>query len=154
MRLIGVGYPTLLLVNYHGSYAVVSEGAYDSVAGSDLFYTGVPVSTSVWQQIEFEWKLNDPGQANGLMRLWIDGVLRIERLNRQWVGPLPTSVGINHTYMTPSNLTITTAQIYMQCGLGTMYYDRFAVGDTRIGPIGDAPPPDTTPPASPRLQAR
>ena len=149
VRILGNGHPKIWLINYNGFYGVVAEGPYDSLGGTDLFHTGVRVSTSVWQQIEFELKLNTPGQANGLIRLWIDGRLVLERLNRQWVGPLPTSTGLHHPGLTPSNLTITTAQVYMQCGLGTMYYDRIAVGNTRIGLVTGHPSSDTTPPAIP-----
>ena len=150
VRFQGAGYPKIWIVNKLGSYIVGVEGAYDVGSGGvDTFYSGVLVSTSAWQQIEYEWKMNEPGQANGLMRLWIDGVLRIERLNRQWVGPLPTSTGLNHPNLTPSTLTITNTQIYLQCGLGTQYYDRFAVGSTRIGLIGTGLPVDAIPPATP-----
>ena len=149
VRFNGNGYPKVWLLNYNGSYVIGAEGPYDSIGGTDLFPTGVRVSTSVWQQIEFEWKLNTPGQANGLMRLWIDGRLVMERLNRQWVGPLPTSTGLHHPSPTPSNFAIGNIQLYMQCGLGTMYYDRFAAGNTRIGLATGRPSSDTTPPAIP-----
>ena len=156
VRFNGNGYPKIWLLNYGGSYVIAAEGPYDSAGASDLFYSGVQVSTSAWQQIEFEWKLNTPGQPDGLMRLWVDGVLRIERLNRQWVGPTPTSTGLHHNNVTPSTLTTDSIQLYMQCGLGTMYYDRIAVGNTRIGPTNSkATSVDSTAPASPQeLQVR
>ena len=155
VRFNGNGYPKIWLLNYFGSYVIAAEGPYDSANGTDLFYSGVQVSTSTWQQIEFEWKLNTPGQPDGLMRLWIDGVLRVERLNRQWIGPTPTSTGLHHPNPTPSNFAIGNIQLYMQCGLGTMYYDRIAVGDTRIGLATSQTSSDTTPPVIPSgVQAR
>ncbi len=32
-------------------------------------------------------------------------------------------------------------QIFIQSGLGNFYYDRVAVGDSRIGLVGDSPQP-------------
>ena len=155
VRFTGNGNPKVWVVNSAGFYIVTVEAPYDATGTTDIYYTGVRVSTSAWQQLEFEWKLNTPGQYNGHLRLWIDGVLRVEKLNRAWVGPTLTSVGINHHYTTPSNLDLDTMQIYMQCGLGTMYYDRVAMGDTRIGLLPSQPSGDSRPPASPQgLQAR
>ena len=152
---MGNGNPKVWISNREGRYVVAVEAPYDATGTTDIYSTGVTVSTSAWQQLEFEWKLNTPGQYDGHLRFWIDGVLRVERLNRAWVGPLPTSTGINHSYTTPSTLSLDTMQLYMQCGLGTMYYDRIAMGDTRIGLLPSQPGSDSRPPASPQgLQAR
>ena len=35
----------------------------------------------MWHTLEFEVQLNDPGQANGVQRFWLDGVLRGEWKN-------------------------------------------------------------------------
>ena len=149
------GVPKVWIHNYFGTYAVAVEAPYGYT--TQLYRTGVPVTSGKWDQVEFEWQLNTPGQANGLLRFWIDGVLRIEVLNREWRGPFPDSIHpiYGSAYPTPSTALIGNAQIYQQCGVGNVWYDRFAVGDTRIGLTTGQPSSDTTPPASPQgLQAR
>ena len=142
-----VGYPLVWIYNRYGTYSVVMEGPYD-YAGTYVLNSGVTPSQTAWDQIEFEWKLNTPGQSNGLMRLWINGVLRVEQLNKAYIGPTPTSKG-QHGLPNPSNYLIRTAQIYIQSGVGSLYYDRFAVGDARIGLAGSTKSSDTTTPSIP-----
>ena len=147
------GYPLIWIVNYFGAYAVVVEGPYGSATA--LYTTGVPVTSGKWDQIEFEWKLNTPGRADGWLRFWIDGVLRIEKLNKEWRGPTPTSVHPIYGFDTKSTVQITNTQIYVQCGVGNVWYDRFAVGDTRIGLTTGQTSSDVTPPVIPSgVQAR
>ena len=150
------GHPLTWIMNYNGTYAVVVEAPYGG--STQLYQTGVSVTSGRWDQIEFEWKLNTPGRADGLLRFWIDGVLRIEALNKEWRGPFPDSFHpiYGPTYNTKSTATITNTQIYVQCGVGNVWYDRFAVGNTRIGPtMSTSTSADSTPPASPQgLQAR
>lgn len=40
--------------------------------------TGTPLATGRWMKMEQEVILNDPGQTNGTVRLWIDGELLVE----------------------------------------------------------------------------
>lgn len=147
------GYPLVWIYNRYGTYSIVVEGPYD-YAGTYVLSSGIAPSQTSWDQIEFEWKLNTPGQSNGLMRLWINGVLRAEQLNKAYIGPTPTSKGV-HGLPNPSSYLIRTAQIYIQSGLGSLYYDRFAVGDTRIGLATSQTSSDTTPPIPPaEIQVR
>ncbi len=147
-----VGYPLVWILNRWGTYSIVVEGPYD-YAGTYVLSSGIAPSQTAWDQVEFEWKLNTPGQSNGLMRLWVNGVLRAEQLNKAYIGPTPTAVGLSGK-PNPSTYLIFNAQIYVQNGLGSLYYDRFAVGDTRIGLTG-ATGSDATPPAIPSgVQAR
>jgi hypothetical protein len=149
------GYPLVWIMNRWGVYSIVVEGPYDATGSVDVYSSSIAPSQTSWDQVEFEWKLNTPGQSNGHMRLWVNGTLRIERLNNAYIGPTPTSVGPAHGLLNSSNYLIGTAQIYVQSGLGSIYYDRFAVGNTRIGMTTGAPSTDTTPPASPTgLQVR
>ena len=147
------GSPTTWLSIYYGNYIIGMEQPFD--AGANIINTGVRFSTTSWDQIEFELKLNTPGQANGETRMWVNGVLRIDQRNRQYIGPTPESRGV-YGILTPSTLRLSNAQIFVQSGLGNIYYDRFAVGDTRIGPTqSKSTSADSTPPASPQgLQAR
>ena len=144
------GYPLIWILNYFGNYAFTLEGSYGGSSAS-IYNTGVPVTSGKWDQIEFEWKLNTPGLADGLVRMWVDGVLRIEVLNKEWRGPTPTSVHPVSLVPTPSTGQITNTQIYVQCGVGNVWYDRFAVGNTRIGPTkSKSTSTDSTAPASPQ----
>ena len=142
-----IGYPIVGILNRYGTYTVLVEGPYD-YGGTYVMDSGVTPSQTSWDQIEFEWKLNTPGQSNGLMRLWINGVLRAEQLNKAYIGPTSTSKGASGL-PNPSTYLIRTAQIYIQSGLGSFYYDRFAVGDTRIGLATSQTSSDTTPPTIP-----
>ena len=139
------GYPMVWLMNRYGTYTILMEGPYD-YGGTYVLTSGIAPSQTSWDQIEFEWKLNTPGQSNGLIRLWINGVLRAEQLNKAYIGPTSTSKSPSGL-PTPSTYLIRTAQIYIQAGLGSLYYDRFAVGDGRIGTSTTSS--DTTSPTTP-----
>lgn len=141
------GYPLVWIYNRYGTYSIVVEGPYD-YAGTYVLTSGIAPSQTSWDQIEFEWKLNTPGQSNGLMRLWINGTLRAEQLNKAYIGTTPTSKG-KSGQLNPSTYLIRDAQIYIQSGLGSLYYDRFAVGDTRIGLTTGTTSSDPTPPTIP-----
>lgn len=122
---------------------VINQVAYDTSDTTPLL-TGVQMNNGVWHQVEIEYKLNTPGVHNGEIRIWIDGTLRFESTNRELIGPTPTSVN-PQGLLIPSTSTINHIQIYQQSGLGEAYYDRIAVGDTRIGLVGTP----TNPPAAP-----
>jgi len=116
--------------------------------------TSVNPMDGQWHQMEFEAQLNDPGVANGLFRWWIDGNLIVETLNRQFRGPTPSSTACfdGGTFGTPSTVTYYATEIYRQSGNGTLYLDRVAVGDTRIGLVsGSGTPitPGSVPPNAP-----
>jgi hypothetical protein len=146
------GYPQVWILNKYGAYTIEMEGPYEGPTVISLS-SGIAPSQTSWDQIEFELQLNTPGQSNGLMRLWVNGVLRIEQLNKEYIGPTPTSVGANGL-SNPSTYLIRTVQIYIQSGVGSIYYDRVAVGDTRIGPTRSTTASiDSTPPARPALNA-
>lgn len=151
IRFLGQEYPKIWINNIRGNYSISVEGPYQS--DSFQTFTGKSVSTSAWQQLQFEWQINTPGQYNGVMRLWVDGVLIINLVNRAWIGPTSTSkcnLG-NGQNTCPSTFSISSMEIYLQCGLGTMYYDRIAAGDTSIPPVGSFPIGDTTAPTTPAI---
>jgi hypothetical protein len=141
------GFPVFLAMFYNGMYTIIVEGSY--VGGTFIApSSGITPSQTSWDQVEMEIQLNTPGLSDGLMRMWIKGVLRIERLNQQFRGPLPNTIS-SQKLLVPSTGRFDTAQIYVQSGLGSIYYDRFAVGNTRIGPASVGG--DITPPARPTL---
>ena len=58
--------------------------SYDPDGGSANRASYVPpldLSRDVWHTLEFEVQLNNPGQADGVQRFWLDGVLRGEWRN-------------------------------------------------------------------------
>lgn len=89
-----------------------------------------------WHTFEAEIQQNTPGSANGIYRVWIDGTLQLEQLNRTIVGPTPTS-------SVPSDLRMTGDILYCQTGYNHYWLDRVAAGNSaRFGLVGG----DTTPP--------
>ena len=148
MRFRGVnGYPIIWLELHGGAYSVTVEGPYDF---NDVYIldSGVAPSSTSWDQVEFEIQLNTPGSSNGAIRMWVNGDLRVEQTGKAYIGPTNSSIG-QSGQLNPANLTFNDQTIYIQSGLGVVYFDRVAVGDTRIGLIGGSPPADTTPPSAP-----
>jgi hypothetical protein len=141
------GYPVISALMYNNNHILVVEGGYGM--GTVLYQGGPPVSSTAWDQVEAEIKMNTPGQSDGILRLWVNGTLYVERLNLQLRGPAPTSVS-SQGLLVPSTAAFNVDQIFIQCGQGNIFVDRLAVGNTRIGPIqsGSA---DSTPPARPTL---
>lgn len=158
--LLNNGYPKVWIYHKYGVYGLEVEAPYfvlgtGGVPVTTLFQGGsrVPSQTS-WDQIEVEYLLNTPGQSNGLLRMWVNGTLDVELLNKQWRGPTDASVAPSGQ-PTPASGQIQTIQIFVQSGLGSFYIDRLAAGNTRIGMTTGAPPTDIAPPASPTgLQVR
>ncbi|HEV2146410.1 MAG TPA: Ig-like domain-containing protein [Longimicrobiaceae bacterium] len=54
-------------------------------------YGVAPVRWNTWHTVESEWRLNDVGQANARLRVWLDGRLVYERTNFMMVAPHPTN---------------------------------------------------------------
>lgn len=146
------GWPIIWLEILHGVYEITVEGPYLGPNGDNYsLLSGIAPSSTSWDQIEFECLLNTGGQANGVLRLWINGVQRINLTGLQLVGPTPSSVG-QQGLPNPSNLVFNDNQIFIQSGVGSVYLDRVAIGDTRIGTTaggGGGGTADITPPAPP-----
>ncbi len=88
-----------------------------------------------WACVETQITAESPaGASNGVIAAWINGVQVLSRTNLT----LLKSGG---------NGPLVQARLYTQNGLGTIYYDNYAVGDTRIG--CGATSGATTPPPSP-----
>ena len=141
------GFPKVWVINYFGNYSMLVEAPY--YGGTERIDTNVPVVSGVWDQLEFEWQLNTPGSADGTIRLWKNGAVLAERVGKEFIGPLPTSVHpiYGAGYPTPSTARHHNTQIYVQCGIGNVWYDRFATGTTRIGSVFGG---DTLPPSPPQ----
>lgn len=96
-------------------------------------YSGYYFSLGEWYCIEMHEKLNDPGQANGIIEAWIDGDKYIDRTDIQYRQAGDNALFYNN-------------RMYRQGGQGNIWYDRVAVADQRIG-CGEVPPPVVDPPA-------
>lgn len=95
---------------------------------------GATIPRDQWVCLETQLSYATPGQQNGVVRNWINGVAGINRTN-VWMD------------QTGQQSVFRAVRLYTQNGLGTMFYDDYAVSrDARIG-CGSAPPSDTTPPA-------
>ena len=139
-------YPVISVWHMYNKFTVGVEGAWTL---GTVNFTGGPVPSSTkWDQVEIEIKLNTPGVSDGLVRLWVDGTLYIERTNLQLRGPTPTSVN-SQGLINSSTYNFNTAQYFVQCGLGSLYLDRLAVGNTRIGLTTGQTSSDTTAPNIP-----
>jgi hypothetical protein len=85
--------------------------------------------------------MNTPGSADGIAQLWVDGTQTVNYTG-QW---RPTTDGGPGQ---PSfKATFTFVRIFVQHGVGEMFYDDFAVGNTQIGCGATIAPPNK--PASP-----
>lgn len=142
----GSWYPVISVWLQSNKYIIGVEGSW--ALGSVNFVGGPTASSTSWDQVEVECLLNTPGQANGLVRMWVNGVLYVERLNLQLRGPTPTSVN-SQGLTNSSTYRFDSAQIFVQNGNGSKYYDRFAVGNTRIGLTTGQTSSDTAPPTIP-----
>jgi len=95
-----------------------------------------PLADGVWYCIEEHVKLNDIGQANGSLEMWVDGTQTVGYYNKTW--------------RSNANAAYSRFNIYKQNGDGLVYFDQFMAATTRIGCGGAPPPPqDTTSPATP-----
>lgn len=99
---------------------------------------GGTIPRDQWVCIETRLTYATPGQQNGIVQAWIDGVQNINRSN-VWMD------------QTGQQSVFRAVRLYVQDGVGNIYYDDYAVSrDARIG-CGSTPPPptDTTSPSAP-----
>lgn len=100
-----------------------------------------------WVCYEANYRLNDPGVANGQYLLYAQdmtlggpSMLLASYTNREFLGATPSD-------RMPSDARWFRFRFYRQDGLGDMWYDNVRVDTTRVGCSGAPPPSDTTPPA-------
>ena len=90
-----------------------------------------------WYCIETHEIMNTPGVADGVSEAWVDGVKVAMKTNVMW-------------RQAGSTLQWSEFSIFRQIGIGNIWWDRFAAGDTRIGCLGATSASDTTRPAQPQ----
>lgn len=147
VKTINVGpccsYPSWWWGHFNGGSSLDAQGQNINEGGGSPLYVENISSTNTppdrWVCIETQIKMNTPGIADGILRIWKDGTLHGEYLNRNF-----RAAGNNSTF--------TLFRIYAQHGVGTRWFDDIAAADTRIGCSGTAPNPTPTagtPPAAP-----
>lgn len=86
-----LGWSTLGRLNFK----LQSPGTAPNSTVKSLMIGGENVRAGHWIDIEQEVVLNDPGQENGILRLWVDGELRLNLTNVQWrTDPKLTLTGV------------------------------------------------------------
>lgn len=100
-----------------GLQNVPSFGAATTVDSTFTFSDGQ------WYCLETREVLNTPGVSNGILQAWVDGVLVMDRSDILYRQSGDTSLFNNN-------------RMYRQTGQGSLWFDRLAVGDTRIGCLG------------------
>jgi hypothetical protein len=127
----------------------IMQGAYDS-GDTENISLNITLTES-WQEIEWQWIMNTPGQANGSMAAWLGTTQVFSQTGREYRGPNPGTVasdGLNNG----SNNHVNNVRLYAQFGQGTIYLDRVATGNTRIGTTGQSPPLTLSPSTQPSGQ--
>jgi hypothetical protein len=116
----------------HPTSGGVDNGTSDAGKIRDWWDNGGQVSLrkGKWEYIEIYNKLNTPGSSNGIMRAWVNGVLKGEITNVTFRGPSESNVQINQLFFStffggdatyaPNN------DLYA-------WFDDFRVSKTKIG---------------------
>src|SRR5262249_46072961 len=128
------------------------EQPYDTAACVYEVNSGRQPTQGGWDQIEVEVFVNTPGVANGYVNMWINGTQVINFCCHQFIGPTDATANsgpCQSGYVSGPTAYYRDMDIFIQdSGLGTVYFDRVAAGDTRIGPVSKssstAPPPAPT----------
>lgn len=139
-------YPNFWVMHLFGSreFGVASQL---EASGSNVNYTANTASVSIndnqWYCVETHIKMNTPGVADGVLEIWVDGTQTLNYPGRTFRSTTPDCSSCSS-----SNAAFNNVRIFVQHGVGSMYYDNFALGNTRIGCSG-SPASDITPPAAP-----
>lgn len=102
-----------------------------------LLASGITLVDNRWYCIETHEKINTPGLPDGISEAWVDGVKLVTKTDVNW-------------RRAGSTVKWTEFSIFRQVGIGNIWWDRFAAGDTRIGCLGATPASDTTRPGPPQ----
>lgn len=101
------------------------------------YFTSFTFNDGQWFCVETHEQLNTPGVANGILEAWIDGTKVMSVTNVKFLQSGQTNTFYNN-------------RLYRQTGRGSIWLDRLAVGDQRIGCVGSgSSTTGTVPPATP-----
>lgn len=125
-------YQVILYVRGNGEYAIQTS----DIASWDFFNhwqnqgAAAPVRLGQWDKLKMHVRLNSPGASNGVLRLWVNGALKLDYNNINI--RFGTAMGMNKlilsTYATPPSPTN-----------GMQWHDSFTLALT--DPDGSSPPP-------------
>ncbi len=137
----------------NGTIGMVAQGAWlGGIFDTRNYFANVgngAVTNGQWYCIEEHLKMSGPGQSNGVIEVWKNGVQILSYTNLQLNGPNSINPPGCTSLCNSSQTTMTYLRHYAhEPSQGARYIDNLAVGTTRIGCSG-APTPDTTPPAVP-----
>lgn len=90
-----------------------------------------------WYCVETMEQLNTPGVANGIQQAWVDGTQVMNQTDIMFRQSGDNSLFYNN-------------RLYRQTGNGSIWFDRVATGNTRIGCSGTPSSPTTHAPPSPQ----
>jgi len=134
----------------NGVFGIDFQFTWDENTQPTTLYPGTPIPLNQWNLLEFEILFNTPGSSNGYCKLYQNGALTAQTLNRAFLGPTPGSLSPVNGRAVPSTAMFREIKFFLQDwggSVGSHYYDRTAVGDTAPGPVGG--PPTNLPPAAP-----
>ena len=119
-----------------GTNLEVSAQNTPTVGNTINHYSSFSFATGTWYCVETHEQLGTAGAANGVIEAWVNGAKVLGVGGVQFRQP-----GDNGVYM--------NKRMFRQEGTGSIWYDRMAVGNSRIGCLGSVPAGDSTPPAPP-----
>ena len=130
------GNPTLA-VGVQG--IILNNGVQDT----ETVYGG-SIPQNQWVCIEIRLTMSSPGVDNGIIQAWINGTQVMNKTTQRM-----RAATLNQKNSPTAKFQVVS--LYTQHGVGTIYYDDYAVSrDARIGCSGSPPPAsDTTPPVPP-----
>ena len=99
--------------------------------------SNITFANNRWYCIETHETMNTPGVADGISEAWVDGVKVATKTDVMW-------------QQAGSTMQWSEVSIFRQIGIGNIWWDRFAVGNTRIGCLGATPASDTARPGPPQ----
>jgi hypothetical protein len=146
------GLPNFWMENVFGSrqLSVTGQGVAEQCPGtSQATYdtcvyhpnlNGMGLNDDTWYCIETHLKMNTPDVSNGVIEIFITPVGGATVQTHGWYAQKFRGPNANGTNGNSSNAQFMELKLYRQAGVGTMWYDNVAVGDTRIGCGGSAPP--------------
>jgi len=98
--------------------------------------SSITLADNRWYCIETHEQMNTPGVANGIAEAWVDNAKVMTK-----TGVIFRSAGNTNQW--------DRVGIFRQIGVGNIWWDRYAAGDSRIGCSGSIPQGDTSSPSIP-----
>lgn len=120
----------------NGAPYMLVQTAKESGYGSEslLQNQGTPQALgNTWTCMETRVKYNTPSTANGILQWWMDGVIKGDYQNREFLGNLPSDPA-------PSNALMSYVRLSNDRGNGTIFIDDLQISNARLGCAGTIPP--------------